>query len=46
MANLGILIVFALLNLRPTSAALLAVAAIVIGVFWNMPRTKGWYGLS
>lgn len=46
MANLGVLIVFALLNLRPTPAALFAVAAIVIGVFWMMPRTKGWYGLS
>ncbi|MCW3099080.1 MAG: hypothetical protein JWL77_4698 [Chthonomonadaceae bacterium] len=46
MANFGVLIVFALLNLRPTPTALLAVAAIVIGVFWMMPRTKGWYGLS
>jgi hypothetical protein len=46
MVNLGVLIVFALVNLRPSASALFAVAAIVIGVFWTMPRTKGWYGLS
>lgn len=46
MINFGILIVFTLLNLRPSPAALFAVAAIVIGVFWMMPRTKEWYGLT
>jgi hypothetical protein len=45
-ANFAVLIVFALLNLHKSPAALFAVAAIVIGVFWMMPRTKGWYGLS
>lgn len=44
--NCGVLIVFALLNLRPSAAALFAVVAIIIGVYWMMPRTKGWYGLS
>lgn len=46
MVNLGVLIVFALLNLKPSPVALFAVAAGVIGVLWMMPRTKGWYGLS
>ncbi len=46
MTNLGVLVVFALLNLRATPMALFAVAAIVLGVLWMMPRTKGWYGLS
>ena len=46
MVNLGVLIVFALLNLKPSPVALFAVAAIVLGVLWTMPRTKGWYGLS
>ena len=46
LANFGVLIVFALLNLRASAASLFAVAAIVIGVLWMMPRTKGWYGLS
>ncbi len=46
MVNLGVLVLFALLNLRPNPTALFAVAAIVIGVFWMLPRTKGWYGLS
>lgn len=46
MVHFGVLILFALLNLRPTAAALFAVAAVVIGVLWMMPRTKGWYGLS
>jgi len=46
MANLGVLILFALLNLHRSPTALFAVAAIAIGVFWMMPRTKGWYGLS
>ena len=46
MVNFGVLIVFTLLNLRPSPVALLAVAAIAIGVFWMLPRSKGWYGLS
>jgi hypothetical protein len=46
MVDLVVLIVFALLTLRPAPTALFAVAAIVVGVLWMMPRTKGWYGLS
>lgn len=46
MVNFGVLIVFVALNLRPSPLALFAVAAIAIGVFWAMPRTKSWYGLN
>ncbi len=45
MASLAVLIVFVLINLRPSAMALFAIGGIALGVLWVLPRTKSWYGL-